>query len=545
MPNEDNKLDQKILVKSPGSSKYSKSRVIFPWQDRHITVKKTFGSRQVDLAEVYYWKFKIVTVPGTGRGARPEPHKAVALTFRERGRFVDWHFVPDHAHSNTWLYWILESLRLHHRHSITEREIGESGLTRQHKGEMLSRIDQVKFGKLYKTFVETCNDLAEAKQLPGFRAGAGNARYIKGLGSAREYGTSFKKLKAGGSGTSLFSVSQKQRAIRLDDEKTFFQPPDEPVVVKVASILDICGDVLEAAIALVKEFKILGAIGAHPNIIGIVDAIPARDGIYVFLEAGIEDLEDRATRQKLPQKEVLPVCYGIIDGLAHMHERSIFHLDMKPANVLFFKGDVPKIIDFGLTICKGIHDRDDAIDNWHCSTGTKGYVPPESFVAKSQAPAKGLLATYMAKRDTYAVGMTFLDSLIGPVLGLEFKSKQTFLPTDLRGAKEKQVYWEKALREKLPAVHDPEFLALCSMTLEMIAWDVNRRPTIVECRDMFQAGCAKTVQKYRAAVKMAQRKKQILRARKALVTYEWIRDAADNDLDTVMALIKYNENRDV
>lgn len=548
MPKTGHKLEQRIWVKAPGSRKYGQSWATLSWRERHITVKKTFGSKRVDLADVYYWKFKIVTVPGATRGARPEAHKAVALTFRRMGRLEDWHFVPAHDDANTWLYWILESLRLHHRHAVTERAIRDSGLSSRSRGKMLSRMDQAKFAKLYSTFVETCKNLDSASTLPGFRSGAGNARYLTGLGSTNQYGTDFVKLKTGGSGTRLFETSRRKQAIALDEEGMFFQPPDEPVVVKVATVLDMCGDVLEAAKCLFQEVKVLAAIGKHPNIIGLVDVIPARDGIYVFMEKGLEDLEDRAKRQKFRKNDVLAVCYGIIEGLAHMHDRAIYHLDMKPANVLLFPGDIPKIIDFGLTICRGMHTREDAVSNWVCMTGTKGFIPPESYVKESEAPTgKGGLSTYLAKRDTYATGMTFLDSLIGPLLNLEFQSRKqgVFLQNDIRGMAEKQSYWEKALPTKLANIRDPEFLALCSMTLEMISRDVTRRPTIIECRDMFQAGCAKTVRKYRAAVKMARRRKQIARARKALATYDWIRDSAGNDLDIVMALIKFNENRDI
>ena len=43
-------------------------------------------------------------------------------------------------------------------------------------------MDQVEFAKLYKIFVETCESLKNAKTLPGFRAEAGKARYLKGNG---------------------------------------------------------------------------------------------------------------------------------------------------------------------------------------------------------------------------------------------------------------------------------------------------------------------------------------------------------------------------
>jgi serine/threonine protein kinase len=51
-----------------------------------------------------------------------------------------------------------------------------------------------------------------------------------------------------------------------------------------------------------------------------------------------------------------PTCYKIIrgtsEGLNHLHsapENPIFHLDLKPANILLDKSMVPKIADLGLS----------------------------------------------------------------------------------------------------------------------------------------------------------------------------------------------------
>jgi len=43
------------------------------------------------------------------------------------------------------------------------------------------------------------------------------------------------------------------------------------------------------------------------------------------------------------------IIKGICDGLKHLHGERIFHLDLKPANILLDKDMVPKIADFGLS----------------------------------------------------------------------------------------------------------------------------------------------------------------------------------------------------
>lgn len=44
------------------------------------------------------------------------------------------------------------------------------------------------------------------------------------------------------------------------------------------------------------------------------------------------------------------IIKGICEGLHHLHkEKHIYHMDLKPANILLDNGMVPKITDFGLS----------------------------------------------------------------------------------------------------------------------------------------------------------------------------------------------------
>jgi len=43
------------------------------------------------------------------------------------------------------------------------------------------------------------------------------------------------------------------------------------------------------------------------------------------------------------------IIKGICDGLKYLHGEKIFHLDLKPSNILLDKDMVPKIADFGLS----------------------------------------------------------------------------------------------------------------------------------------------------------------------------------------------------
>uniref|UniRef100_A0A287EKE9 Uncharacterized protein n=1 Tax=Hordeum vulgare subsp. vulgare TaxID=112509 RepID=A0A287EKE9_HORVV len=73
-------------------------------------------------------------------------------------------------------------------------------------------------------------------------------------------------------------------------------------------------------------------------------------------------------------------CYkiikGISKGLKYLHEdleSPIYHLDLKPSNVLLDETFVPKLADYGLSRLSG----DDQTQIMKCFMGTIGYVPPE------------------------------------------------------------------------------------------------------------------------------------------------------------------------
>ena len=53
----------------------------------------------------------------------------------------------------------------------------------------------------------------------------------------------------------------------------------------------------------------------------------------------------------LEWKKRYEIIKGICEGLLHLHEEHILHLDLKPGNILVDDHMVPKITDFGLSRC--------------------------------------------------------------------------------------------------------------------------------------------------------------------------------------------------
>ncbi|KAM0862001.1 hypothetical protein ACQ4PT_045532 [Festuca glaucescens] len=93
------------------------------------------------------------------------------------------------------------------------------------------------------------------------------------------------------------------------------------------------------------------------------------------------------------------IIKGICEGLCHLHEKRILHLDLKPANILVDNHMVPKITDFGLSRCLDI-EQTRAFTSNLC--GSQGYLAPEFY--------SGQIAF---TSDIYSLGVIILEILTG------------------------------------------------------------------------------------------------------------------------------------
>ncbi|XP_044407334.1 uncharacterized protein [Triticum aestivum] len=93
------------------------------------------------------------------------------------------------------------------------------------------------------------------------------------------------------------------------------------------------------------------------------------------------------------------IIKGICEGLLHLHEKHILHLDLKPGNILIDDRMVPKIADFGLSRCLD-KDQTRAFTSHLC--GSQGYLAPEFY--------RGQVAF---ASDIYSLGVIIIEILTG------------------------------------------------------------------------------------------------------------------------------------
>ncbi|CAN6172775.1 unnamed protein product, partial [Urochloa humidicola] len=164
-------------------------------------------------------------------------------------------------------------------------------------------------------------------------------------------------------------------------------------------------------------------------------------------------------------------CYkiikGICEGLHYLHNGTkdpIYHLDLKPANILLDENMVPKIGDFGLSRL---------FDSTQTHTtkgiiGTFGYMPPE-YVDRYQITPKF---------DVFSLGVIIIKLMAGHDGYLKFEnmSRQEFI--DLVHGN-----WEKRLQLTMSSRTSHEIKTCIEIALRCVELDRVKRPTIAEIID--------------------------------------------------------------
>ncbi len=151
---------------------------------------------------------------------------------------------------------------------------------------------------------------------------------------------------------------------------------------------------------LSKEAKVLYA-SSHPNVVQIQYACKDENNFYIampFYSKG--SLKSLMSRRYLTAREVIRYGIQFINGISHIHSKSLLHLDIKPDNILLSDNNEALLSDFGLS------DHTDA-DGWYQLTAHYiKHAAPELC----DSDRNGLVSVQF---DIYQIGLTLYRMCVG------------------------------------------------------------------------------------------------------------------------------------
>jgi len=141
----------------------------------------------------------------------------------------------------------------------------------------------------------------------------------------------------------------------------------------------------------------------HPHIVRMIAVLPDGDGLAICMQfASGGSLEALlAARGRLWPGEVVALAAPIADALASAHRRDIFHVDVKPANILFTSDGEPLLGDFG--VARTLGRLTSVLGGDTATAGTAHYLAPELLDG----------ATPDARSDVYSLGVVCYEALTG------------------------------------------------------------------------------------------------------------------------------------
>ena len=154
-----------------------------------------------------------------------------------------------------------------------------------------------------------------------------------------------------------------------------------------------------------KEARTISQL-EHPHIIRIHDIFKENNTAYYVMEyIEGESLNDKVNQSgAMPESEAVEYIKQVASALDFIHQQSINHLDVKPANIMIRKLDNKAVlIDFGLS------KQYDAQGGQTSTTPvgiSHGYAPMEQY-------KQGGVSTFSPQTDIYALGATLYKLVTG------------------------------------------------------------------------------------------------------------------------------------
>jgi len=145
---------------------------------------------------------------------------------------------------------------------------------------------------------------------------------------------------------------------------------------------------------------------SHNNIVQAFDVGEA-GGYHYFVMEYVEGktlYDDLAAGKVFAEEEALKIAIQIAHALAHAHDRSLIHRDVKPKNIMIDKDGVVKLADMGLA--RETTDIETAQTEAGRAYGTPYYIAPEQIRGKIDIDGRA---------DIYSLGATLYHLITGRV----------------------------------------------------------------------------------------------------------------------------------
>ena len=158
------------------------------------------------------------------------------------------------------------------------------------------------------------------------------------------------------------------------------------------------GEVRHAVLQELEQVRHFAQVD-HPNLVAIEDRGEV-DGIpyLVMAYAGSQTLQELLPAEAPQRPQLLNYFLQACRGVAALHERSLVHFDLKPANI-FLKGDVARVGDYGLS--KLVAHSGGSLS---MGRGTPYYMAPEVLQRRGDP-----------RSDVYSLGVMLYEILVGKV----------------------------------------------------------------------------------------------------------------------------------
>jgi len=155
-----------------------------------------------------------------------------------------------------------------------------------------------------------------------------------------------------------------------------------------------------------REAAVLGHL-CNPHTVRAYDFGETEDGtLYIAME--LLEGESLHARYRaagpLPWRRVLDIAKQICASLSEAHAHGIVHRDLKPTNIYLERGDVVKVLDFGVAKILSDSDLDDdVLTRSGQMVGTFDYMAPEQMIGSACTP----------QTDLYTLGLVIYELISG------------------------------------------------------------------------------------------------------------------------------------